>query len=46
MIFLGFGKIQKYKMADQDGRHSEMMTQLSRHVMSSLHDVDAIGGIF
>ena len=27
-ILDGFGKIQKSKMADQDGRHSEMMMQL------------------
>ena len=32
-IFGGFGKVQKSKMADQDGRHSVIMTQLLPHVM-------------
>ena len=31
-FFLCFGQIQKFKMAGQDGRHSEMLTQLLRHV--------------
>ena len=30
----GFGQIQKSKMADQDGRHSEMIKQLLRHMTS------------
>ena len=33
-------------MADQDGRHSEITTQLLRHVTSSNHDVDFKGDIF
>ena len=33
-------------MADQDGRHSEMITQLLRHVKSSPHDADVKGDIF
>ena len=33
-------------MADQDGRHSEMVTQLLRHVMSYPHDEDFKGDIF
>ena len=33
-------------MADQDGRHSEMITQLLRHVRSSPHDADFKGDIF
>ena len=33
-------------MADQDGRHSEMVTQLLRHVMSSPHNRDVKGDIF
>ena len=33
-----FGQIQKSKMANQDGHHSEMVTQFSRHVMSSPHN--------
>ena len=32
-------------MADQDGRHSEMVTQLLRHVPSSTHDADVKGEI-
>ena len=44
-IFGGFGQIQKSKMADQDGRHSEMITQLLRHVTSSPRDADAKGAI-
>ena len=38
--------MQKSKMADQDGRHSEMITQLLRHVTSSPHDADVKGDIF
>ena len=30
----------------QDGRHSDVLTQLFRHVTSSLHDADAKGDIF
>ena len=45
-VFCGFGKIQKSKMADQDGRNSDMNTQLLRHVTSSPHDTDAKGDIF
>ena len=30
-------------MADKDGRHSEMITQLLLHVTSSPHDADAKG---
>ena len=33
-------------MADQDGRHSEMITQLLRHVESSPHDTDVKGDSF
>ena len=33
-------------MAEQHGRHSEMITQLLRHVTSSPHDVDVEGDIF
>ena len=33
-------------MADQDGHHSEPITQCLRHVTSSPHDVDAKGDIF
>ena len=33
-------------MADQDGPHSEMITQLLRHVASSPHDADVKGDIF
>ena len=32
--FIGFGQIQKSKMADQDGRHSEMIKLLLSHVTS------------
>ena len=39
-IFGGFGQIQKSKMADQDGCHSEKITQLLRQVTSSPHDSD------
>ena len=46
MVFGGFGQIQKSKMADQDGRHSEMITQLLRHVTSQPHDADVKGDIF
>ena len=45
-FFLGFGQIQKSKMADQDGRHSEMITQLLRHVTSSPYDANIKGDIF
>ena len=38
--------LDKSKMADQDGRHSEMITQLLRHVTSQPHDVDVKGDIF
>ena len=33
-------------MKDQDGRHSEMITQLLRHVTSSPHNADVRGDIF
>ena len=33
-------------MADQDGRHSEMITQFLRHLTSSPHDGDCKGDIF
>ena len=33
-------------MVDQDGRHSEMITQLLRHVTSSSNDADVKGDIF
>ena len=33
-------------MADRDGHHSEMITQLFRHVTSSPHDADVKGDIF
>ena len=33
--FLRFGQIQKSKMADQDGRYSETISQLLRHVTLS-----------
>ena len=33
-------------MADQDGRHSEMITQLLRHVTSSPHEAVVKGDIF
>ena len=33
-------------MADQDGRHSEMITQLLRHVTSSPYDADVRRDIF
>ena len=33
-------------MADQDGRHSEMITQLLHHMSSSPHDADFKGDIF
>ena len=39
--FGGFGPIQKSKMADQDGRHTEMITHLLPHVKRSPHDADA-----
>ena len=32
-------------MADQNGRHSEMVTQLLRHVTSQLHNADVKGDI-
>ena len=33
-------------MAGKDGRHSELITQLLRHVTSSHHDADLKGDIF
>ena len=33
-------------MADQDGRHSEVITQLLRHVTSSTHDMEVKEDIF
>ena len=33
-------------MVDQDGRHSETITQLLRHVTPSPHDADVKGDIF
>ena len=33
-------------MAEQGGCHSEMITQLLRHVTSTSHDADAKGDIF
>ena len=33
-------------MADQDGRHSDMITQSLRYVTSSFHDVDVKGDFF
>ena len=33
-------------MVDQDGRHSEMITQLLRHVTSHPHDADVKGDIY
>ena len=39
-FFWGFRQIEKSKMADQDGRHSEMVTQLLCHLTSSTHDAD------
>ena len=39
-------EIKKSKMVDQDGRHSEMITQLLRHMTSSPNDADAKGDIF
>ena len=44
--FLSFGKIQKSKMADQDGPHSDMISSLLWCVTSSPHDVYAKGDIF
>ena len=44
--FLRFRQIQKSKMVDQDGCHSEMVTQLLRHVMSSPDEVDIKADIF
>ena len=32
-------------MADQDGRHSEMITQLLRHVTASPRDADVKGDV-
>ena len=37
---------RKSKMPDEDGRHSEMITQLLRHVTSSPHDTEVKGNIF
>ena len=39
-VFLGFGKIQKSKMADQDGRPLEIVAKLLHHVTSSPHYAD------
>ena len=33
-------------MADQDGRHSKLNTQILRHVTSSPHDAEVKGDIF
>ena len=33
-------------MADQDGRHSEIVPQLIRHVTSQPHNADVKGDIF
>ena len=33
-------------MADQDSRHSDMMTQILRHLTSSPYDVNVKGNIF
>ena len=41
---MDFEQIRKSKMADQDGHHSEMITQLLRHV-TSRHDADVRGDI-
>ena len=46
MVFGGFGQIQKSKMADQDGHHSEMITQSLCHVTSQPRDADVKGDIF
>ena len=54
MVFLSFlitfepilDGFQKSNMAAQDGRHSEMITQLLRHVTSSPIDADVKGDIF
>ena len=45
-VFCGLGQIQKSKMADQDGRHSEVITHLLRYVTSSSHDALPKGDIF
>ena len=45
-FFEGFGQIQKSKMAVQDGGHSEMITQLLRHVTSYTHGADVKGDTF
>ena len=45
-FFLRFWKIQISKMANQDGRHLEMITQLLLHLKSSPHDTDVKGDIF
>ena len=39
-FFRGFEQIQKSKLADQDGRRSEMITQLLSHGTSLPHDAD------
>ena len=39
-------QIQKSKETDQDGHHSEMITQLLLHVTSSAHNGDVKGDIF
>ena len=46
VFVVAFGQIQKSKIADQDGRQSEMITQLLGHVTSSPYDVDVKGDIF
>ena len=46
MVFGGFEEIQKSKMADQDGRHSELITQLLRHVTSHPPSLVVIAFIF
>ena len=45
-VFGGFGQIQTSKMADQDDRYLEMITQISRHVTSQPHDADVKEDIF
>ena len=45
-ILGGFGQIQKSKMANQEGRHSEMVTPLLRHVTSQPANPDVKGDLF
>ena len=45
-VFGRFGQIQKSKLADQDGRHSKLITLLLSHVTSYPHDADVRGEIF